>query len=258
MIDTHCHLDYLAPGERAPALEGLSGAVCIGASLEHARAALALAGADARVWATAGLHPGEVGADTRSRRAEIGALLAHPRVVAVGETGLDDYHDPTQGGVQRDAFAWQLGLARTHGLPVVVHTRDREGTRSAHAGVQALLGAFPEVVPILHCFSGDPELLAWGVERGAYFGFAGNLTYRSARAVQAAALGVPLTRLLVETDAPFLAPAPHRGKPNRPAWVRHTLEHLAALRGLSVPEMERICDENARRVYWRMTAKVTP
>ena len=249
MFDSHTHLDYLDDPASARGELGLTGMVCIGASPEHARNAVALAEQFDDVWATVGLHPTDAAEDSPEARAAVERLAQHPRVVGIGESGLDDYWDATQRPAQQAAFEWQLDLAWRSGKPLVIHTRDQAGQDSAHRGVIETLRAWPDVSVILHCFSGHPGLLEYGLERGAYFGFAGNVTYKNAREVQDAARRVPLERLLVETDAPFLAPVPKRGKPNRPGYVRHTLDFVAGLRGLDAAELERVTDENARRVY---------
>ncbi|WP_019588467.1 TatD family hydrolase [Deinococcus apachensis] len=249
MIDTHCHLDFLDDPASARGELGLTGMVCIGASPEHARNAVALAEQFGDVWATVGLHPTDTEEDSSDVRTDLEALALHPRVVGIGESGLDDYWDDTKREAQLSAFEWQLDLARRVGKPLVIHVRDKAGQDSAQRGVIDVLAAWPDVQVILHCFSGHPGLLAFGVERGAYFGFAGNTTYKNAREIQEAARTVPQDRLLVETDAPFLAPVPKRGKPNRPGYVRHTLEFIAGLRGLDADELERVTDANARRVY---------
>lgn len=251
MFDSHTHLDYLDDPAAARHELGLNGLVCIGASPEHARNAVALAEQFPDVWATVGLHPTDAAQDRPEARAEIEALLSHPRVVGVGESGLDDYWDDTQRPAQLAAFEWQLALARRSGKPLVIHTRDKSGQTTAHRGVAEVLREWDDVAVILHCFSGEPELLRFALDRAAptYFGFAGNVTYKTAQEVQQAARTVPLDRLLVETDAPFLAPVPKRGRPNRPGYVRHTLDFVAGLRGLDAAELERVTDENARRVY---------
>lgn len=251
VIDTHCHLDYLDDPPSARGELGLSAMVCIGASPEHARNAVALAEQYPDVYATVGLHPTDAAQDSPAARAELEALLHHPRVVGVGESGLDDYWDDTQRPAQLAAFEWQLDLAQRHGHPLVIHTRDKAGQDSAHRGVMDVLCAWPDVAVILHCFSGHPALLRFALDRAApaFLGFAGNTTYKNAPDIHTAARTVPLDRLLLETDAPFLAPVPKRGKPNRPGYVRHTLEFIANLRGLDPAELERMTDANARRVY---------
>lgn len=250
MIDSHCHLDYIGDPQEALSELGLTGVVCIGASPDHARSAVALAEQYESVWATVGIHPTDAQEhDGLQARAELERLALHPRVVGIGESGLDDYWAQDARPQQQSAFEWQLDLAHRLGKALVVHTRDRQGQESAHLGVTQTLKSWPGVTAVLHCFSGHRGLMEAGLERGDYFGFAGNLTYRNAQEIQAAAREVPLDRLLIETDAPFLSPVPKRGKPNRPGYVRHTLEFLAELRGLDVPELERVTDENARRAY---------
>ena len=250
MIDSHCHLDYIDNPQEALGENGLTGVVCIGASPDHARSAVALAEQYKSVWATVGIHPTDAAEhDTPQARAELERLALHPRVVGIGESGFDDYWAQDVRPQQQAAFEWQFDLAQRLGKPLVVHTRDRQGQESAHLGVIQTLHDWPGVTAILHCFSGHRGLMAAGLERGDYFGFAGNVTYKNALEIQAAAREVPLDRLLIETDAPFLAPVPKRGRPNRPGYVRHTLEYLATLRGLDSAELERITDENARRAY---------
>ena len=250
MLDTHCHLDYLDDPAAALAELGLSGLVCIGASPAHARSALALAETYPQVWATVGIHPTDAAeADSPAARAELEVLARHPRVVGIGESGLDDYWKGDERPAQQAAFEWQLDLALRLGRPLVIHTRDRQGQDTAHRGVTETLRAHGGVTAILHCFSGHRLLLEAGLSRGDYFGFAGNVTYKSAPEIQAAAREVPLDRLLLETDAPFLAPVPKRGRPNRPGYVRYTLDFVAGLRGMEPAELERVADDNARRVY---------
>lgn len=249
MIDTHCHLDYLDDPAAARGELGLSGMVCIGAGTVHARNAVALAEQFPDVWATVGIHPTGTEDDTPENRAELERLAQHPRVVGIGESGLDDYWDDGQRAAQLAALEWQLDLAQRLDKPLVIHVRDKKGEDSAHRGLLDVLPHWQNVRLILHCFAGNRDLLRYGIEQGHYFGFAGNVTYKNAPEIQAAAREVPLERLVVETDAPFLAPVPRRGKPNRPGYVRHTLEFIAELRDLTPEELERATDENARRVY---------
>ncbi|WP_043816841.1 TatD family hydrolase [Deinococcus maricopensis] len=250
MFDTHCHLDYLDDPASARAELGLTGMVCIGADPQHARNAIALAEAYADVYATVGLHPTDAKAqDNAETRALIESMSGHARVVGIGETGLDDYWHDDERAEQRAAFAWQLDLARRRDLPVVIHTRDKAGTETASLGCIEELRNAGWRRGILHCCNGHVGLLEAALELGFHVGFAGNVTYKNAREIQAAAQVVPLDRLLLETDAPFLAPVPKRGKPNRPGYVRYTLQFIAGLRGLEEAELERLTDENARRVY---------
>ena len=249
MIDTHCHLDYLDDPAAARGELGLTGMVCIGADLEHARNAIDLATRFDDVWATVGLHPTEAGHDTAETRAELQQLSEHPRVVGIGETGLDYYWDAATPEQQRSAFHWQLELASHQAKPVIIHTRDKAGRDEASRECAAILTAAGWERGILHCFNGHPALLRAGLDLGFYVSFAGNVTYKNAQEIREAARLVPRNRLLVETDAPFLAPVPKRGKPNRPGYVRYTLQFLAEWLNVDEAELERVTDENARRAY---------
>lgn len=250
MIDSHCHLDYIEDPGAALTELGLTGVVCIGANPEHARNAVALAGTYPQVWATVGIHPTDAaGHDTPEARAELEALALHPRVVGIGESGLDDYRAQDVRGEQQAAFEWQLDLAGRLGKPLVIHTRDRQGQESAHLGVTATLNEWPAVSAILHCFSGHRGLLEAGLERGDYFGFAGNLTYKTAHEIQAAAREVPLDRLLIETDSPYLAPVPYRGKTNNPSYVPYVAKLLAELRGMPIEAIAKATSSNFERLF---------
>jgi TatD DNase family protein len=226
VIDTHAHLTSLADPEQAiaEALDaGLRQIVTIGQGPDDAEAALQLCDAHPEVRVVAGLHPHRAAEWGPEVERQLDGLLADPRVVGVGECGLDYYRDRAPREAQAAAFEGQLRLAEKHGLPVVIHTRDASDDtlatlRSARCSV------------VLHCFS-MPERLDEALERGYWCSFAGNVTYPKATDLQEAARRVPSDRLLVETDCPYLAPVPHRGRPNRPAYVLDTLRFVAGLRG---------------------------
>ncbi len=249
MIDSHCHLDVLPDPELAAAEPGLEALISIGASPEHARAAAALAERLDNVWFTAGLHPTDAERDSPELRVEIEALASHRRCVGIGESGIDYYWDAASPESQQAAMFWQLDLARSLNKPIIIHTRDKDGKSQAFDDCASLLEHAGWSRGILHCFAGNPRLLEAGLALGFYVSFAGNLTYKNAQLIRDAALQVPLDRLLVETDAPYLAPMPHRGKANRPAFVRFTLERLAELYGLEFAQMETITSDNARAIY---------
>jgi TatD DNase family protein len=245
VIDTHAHLDacdepaaFLV--ERARAV-GVSRVITIGTGVESCRAALAIAGQQESVFAALGIDPHQAGTVEASRVGELDELIEHPKVVAVGETGLDYFRDTTHRNEQRALFERQLELAASAALPVVVHTRDAE------ADTAAALAPFPGSV-VLHCFSA-PGLLATALERGYYVSFAGNVTYPKAADLREAAAAVPADRILAETDSPYLAPQPVRGKRNEPANVVHTLAALADVRGVDVAALERQIDRNADVVF---------
>ena len=244
MIDTHAHLDALEePGaalERAGAA-GVTRVVTIGTGIDSCRAALSLADAHAEVFAALGIDPHQAATPEAARVDELRALLDHPRAVAVGEAGLDYHYGADRKDEQRALFAAQLALARERELPVVVHTR------SANEDTEAALRAHDGIV-VMHCFS-EPSLLEAGLERGWYFSFAGNVTYPKAAELREAAAAVPPDRILVETDSPYLAPQPLRGRPNEPANVVHTLAVLAEARGEDADELGRRIDANAAAAF---------
>ncbi len=245
MIDTHAHLDacdadleeLLARARSA----GVSRVVTIGTGIDSCRRALAIAAAHDGVVAALGIDPHQAATPEAARVGELRVLLAEPQVVAVGETGLDGHHGADTLREQHALFDAHLALAEELGLPVVIHSR------SATAETTAALASFGGTV-VLHCFS-EPDLLEPALERRYYVSFAGNVTYRKADALRAAAAKVPADRILAETDSPYLAPQPVRGRPNEPANVMHTLAVLAAERGETVPDLERRIDENADRAF---------
>jgi TatD DNase family protein len=245
LIDTHAHLDgcdepAASLVEKARAV-GVSRIVTVGTGIASCRAALAIAEAEEGVYAAVGIDPHQAGGAEAARLGELGTLVEHPRAVAVGETGLDYFHDLAPRAAQRTLFERHLELATASGLPVVIHTRD------ADADTAAVLAGFPGTV-ILHCFS-MPELLDTAVERGYYVSFAGNVTYPRAAELRAAAARVPDGRILAETDSPYLAPQPLRGKRNEPANVLHTLAVLAQARGEEVAVLEQLIDANASAAF---------
>jgi TatD DNase family protein len=245
VIDTHAHLDgceepaaFLV--ERARAV-GVSRIVTVGTGITSCRAAIAIAEAEEGVSAALGIDPHQAGGPEAARIAELVELLEHPSAVAVGEIGLDYFHDLAPRSAQRTLFDRQLEVAASSGLPVVIHTRD------ADADTAAALADFPGTV-ILHCFSA-PGLLDTAIERRYYVSFAGNVTYPKATALREAAVSVPADRILSETDSPYLSPQPLRGKRNEPANVLHTLAVLAQARGEEVATLEKLIDRNASAAF---------
>ena len=243
MIDTHAHLDALeAPSEvvaRARAA-GVTRIVTIGTGIDSCRRALDLTDQDG-VYAALGIDPHQAETAEAERTEELRALLAHPKAVAVGEAGLDYHYGGDHKQMQRTLFQAQLELARELELPIVVHTR------SANADTEAILSEHDGTV-VMHCFS-EPELLEAGLERGWYFSFAGNVTYPKADELRAAAAVVPAERILAETDSPYLAPQPVRGRTNEPANVLHTLAVLAEARGEDAPELAARLEANATAAF---------
>ena len=254
MIDTHCHLDRLDAPTDAHA-EGLVALITVATGPDRVAAALAAADGDPGTFAIVGVHPNdaEAASDPAGRRA-IEEALTHPKVVGVGETGVDLYWDRVPLDVQLRSFRWQGTLAKARDLPLVLHVRDANGARWGHLddasrATATTIAELGHGRGVLHCTNGHPDLVRVALEHGWYVSFAGNLTYKSAEAIREAATAVPLDRLLVETDAPFLAPVPHRGKPNRPGHVRLTAAELARLRGVEASTLEAQLDANARRAF---------
>lgn len=244
MTDAHAHLDALEDARAAVArarAAGVARVVTIGTGIDSCRAALALADEHPGVHAALGIDPHRAGSGDAARVDELRPLLSHPKAVAVGECGLDYHYGADRKGEQRELFAAQLALAAELGLPVVVHTR------AADRDTEELLRAHDGAV-VVHCFS-EPGLLPAALERGWYTSFAGNVTYPKADALRAAAARVPADRILAETDSPYLAPQPLRGRRNEPAHVVHTVAVLAAARGEDADELAARIDANATAAF---------
>jgi len=244
VIDTHAHLDACADPpavllERARAA-GVGRIVAVGSGIDSCRATLAIAEAEPGVYAALGIHP-HLAAEEGDRLEELRGLLAHPLAVGVGETGLDFFRDYAPRDAQVRVFRAQLELAAELGLPAVVHTRE------ADEATLRELESFDGTV-ILHCFS-SPGMLPLALERGWYVSFAGNVTYPKAPELRAAAARVRDDRLLAETDSPYLAPQPRRGRPNEPANVVHTLQTLAEARGEDAGTLGARIDLNATAAF---------
>ncbi len=256
LVDTHCHLDFIRESPQAVlnrALEaGVRSLINPGADLKSSQAALDLAERFDGVYAAVGVHPH--GAKTLDDAAldELRRLAQHPKVVAIGEIGLDYYRDRSPRPVQRRAFERQLDLAGELGLPVIVHDRD------AHQHVMSGLRRWTSVWRgeggrgVLHAFSGDVELARKAIRMGFYLGIAGPVTFKNAARLHQVARQIDLNWLLVETDAPYMTPVPHRGKRNEPAYVRFTAEAIARLRGEDVEHVARQTTQNAHRLFTRM------
>jgi TatD DNase family protein len=246
LVDSHCHLEMIddTAGAVAEARAGGVGQlVTIGIDLESSRTATELATSYPGVYATVGLHPHEAHLLDDAYLAELEVLAARPRVVAVGEVGLDFFRDLSPRDAQRRAFSAQIDLARRTDLPLVVHVR--EAGEEAMAQLAAEAG---DLTVIMHCYS-LPQYVDECNERGYYASFAGNVTYKNAAELREAASRVRDDRLLVETDAPFLAPVPNRGNSNVPAWVAHTATLVAEVRGVPAAELAALTTANARRVF---------
>jgi TatD DNase family protein len=229
-IDSHCHVhdERIADGTdgavAAARAAGVTAMVTVGCDRATSIAAIAAAAAHPDVFATVGLHPHDAvkGVDT------IVDLLDTPGIVAVGEAGLDYYYEHSPRDVQRDVFAAQIQLAHQRDLPLVIHTRDAWDDT-----FDVLIAEGVPTRTVFHCFTGGPDEARRALDTGAFLSFSGIVTFPSATELHAAARLCPLDRMLVETDSPYLAPVPNRGKPNRPAWVVHVAERLAELHGVT-------------------------
>jgi len=247
MIDSHTHLDLCEPPDAellsAAEAAGVTRLVTVGTTGGSCRAALAAAEAFPQVYAAVGRHPNEAHGFDDADLAELRALAAHERCVAIGETGLDFYRQGASRADQERAFSAQIALARETGKPLVIHTRAADDETLAKLAAEA-----EGVDVVLHCFSMAPRLQEC-LDRGYTISFAGNVTYKSAADLAAAAQAVPEERLLVETDAPYLTPQAVRKHRNQPAFVMHTAAFIAELRGVSLTELDATVERNAARVF---------
>lgn len=250
-IDTHAHLyDPAFDEDRAEVIERYRNAggrelICVAFDLATVAPAAGLAEEYEFIYASAGIHPHDAGDVPENFLEQLAEWGRHPGVVAVGEMGLDYYRDLSPRYVQRQVFRQQLALARELNKPVIIHDRE------AHADVLDILrrdGA-GRAGGVMHCFSGDREMAGECIEMGLYISLAGPVTYKNAGKVKEVAASVPLDRLLIETDAPYLAPAPKRGRRNEPAYVQYVAEEVARLRDMEPEKLAAACAANARRLF---------
>lgn len=252
-IDSHCHLDFPEFAGQLDAVlqrmqaNGVDAAMCISVTMPDFPNVLALADRDPRLWATVGVHPDYPGGDEPDVERLV-RLAAHPRILAIGETGLDYYRLTGDLEWQRERFRTHVRAARACGKPLVVHTRaaSRDTIRILREeGAQAVGG-------VMHCFTEDWDTAAAAMDLGLCISFSGILTFKSAQALREVAVRVPDDRLLIETDSPYLAPVPFRGKTNEPAFVRHVGEKLAEIRGSSVEHVAAVTTQNFQRVFRKL------
>lgn len=252
LVDSHCHLDFPEfASERADVIarakeNGVGAMVTISTRVRRFGEIRAIAEAYPEVWCSVGTHPHNAGEEDGISADELVALSAHPRCVAIGEAGLDYFYDKAPREAQARGFRTHIEAARRTGLPLVIHARDADADIAAILEEETGKGPFPF---LLHCFSSGAELARTGVRLGGYVSFSGILTFRRSEEIRAIAREVPRERLLVETDAPYLAPMPHRGKRNEPAYVRHTAEVLAETIGAPFDEVARITTDNFYRLF---------
>ncbi len=247
LVDSHCHLDYLAGEEDLDQVlarardAGVGGILTISTRLDSFPEVLAIAERYDQVWCSVGVHPHEAAHYGDLGAAELVALAGHPKVVGIGECGLDYHYRHSPPEAQRACFRVHAAAARESGLPLIVHTREAEPDTLEILAEELALGAFPGLI---HCFSGSKELAEKSMEFGFYLSIPGIITFKGAKDLQAVVRELPAERLLVETDAPYLAPVPQRGKRNEPAFVAHTATALAGLLQQPVEAVNRITTDN--------------
>jgi len=249
VFDSHAHLDHRRFDEDRDTViaslqeHGVTGVMNVGCDLTSSMKSLALAKRYPFIYAAVGSHPDDAHNFTDATLAMYRSLCQEEKVKAIGEIGLDYYYDDNPPEVQKVCFIRQMELAEELSLPVIIHDRD------AHGDTLEIVRRFPKVRGVFHCFSGSKEMALEVVKLGWYVGFTGVLTFKNARRALEAAEAVPLDRLLIETDCPYMAPEPHRGKRCDSSLVPLTLAKLAEIRGLSFEEMARITTENAKRLF---------
>lgn len=250
LVDSHCHLDFPDLANRLPdVLQRMQDnqvglAVCIGVNLEDFPKVLALAEQELGLFATVGVHPEYTDVEEPSE-GRLVELASHPKVIAIGETGLDYYWQKDQPEWQRDRFRTHIRAAKRCDKPLVVHTRD-----SAPDTLRVLKEEGADAVGgVMHCFTENWEMASQALDLGFYISFSGIVTFKNAAIVKEVAQKCPIDRILVETDSPYLAPVPYRGKPNEPAYVRYVAEEIARLRGLAFDELAVATTDNFFRLF---------
>jgi TatD DNase family protein len=252
LVDSHCHLDFPDFAEERDAViarahaAGVKLMVSISTRVRKLPQVLAIAEHYDSVYCSVGTHPHNAHEELDITADELERLAAHPKVVAIGECGLDYFYDKSPREAQAEGLRTHIEAARRTQLPLVIHSRDADDDMIAILSVEMEKGAFPAV---LHCFSSGPELARRGVELGLYVSFSGILTFKRSDEIRAIAASVPRDRLLVETDSPYLAPQPRRGQRNEPAYTAFTNETLAEVHGVSPEEMARQTTENFFRLF---------
>ena len=252
LVDSHCHLEYKGlvddqAGVLARAREaGVGQFLNISTRKSEWEQVVGTAEREPDVWASVGIHPHEADQHADLGREALLQAAEHPRVIGIGETGLDYYYDRSDRATQRDLFRMHIGVSRETGLPLIIHTRDADGDTLAMLEEETGKGAFPALI---HCFTASAEFGQRVLELGLSISLSGIVTFKNATDLQEIAKKIPHERLLVETDSPFLAPVPHRGKPCEPAYVANTAQFLADLRGEDVNDLADYTTANFRRLF---------
>lgn len=257
LADSHCHLNYKGLAEQQPEIlarareSGVVAMLNIATREREWDEVLATAEREPDVWATVGIHPHEADEHPHIDTAKLVARAAHPRVVGIGETGLDYYYDHSDRAQQQASFRAHIAASRETGLPLIVHTRDAEEDTAAILADEKGKGAYPGVI---HCFTASADFADKAMDLGFYISISGIVTFKNARDLQETAARLPLERLLIETDAPFLAPVPHRGKTGEPAFVADTCRFLARLRGEDPEELAEATRANFHKLFAKTLA----
>ncbi|HSV28335.1 MAG TPA: TatD family hydrolase [Candidatus Omnitrophota bacterium] len=255
LVDSHCHLDFPDFGDELDAVveraraSGVGIMLTINTHVTRFERVLAVAERFPDVYCTIGIHPHEAGNEPATDVKRLVEAASHPKVVGFGETGLDYFYDKSPRDRQRDSFRVHIEAARRAGLPVIVHTRDADEDTAAILAEEMAKGAF---TGLIHCFSSGPQLAEKALDLGLYISISGIVTFKKAEALQQTVAGLPLERLLVETDCPYLAPIPFRGKRNEPAYVAHTAAKVAELKGVSAEEVAQATTANFLNLFTKV------
>ncbi|MBW8744136.1 MAG: TatD family hydrolase [Sphingomonas sp.] len=257
LIDSHCHLNYKGLVEDQAAViararaRGVTGMLCISTREREWDEVIAIAEREPDIWASVGIHPHEADEHPDVDAGKLFAAARHPKVIGIGETGLDYYYDHSDREQQKKSFRAHIAAARETGLPLIVHTREAEADTAAILADEMGKGAYPALI---HCFTASRGFAEKMLDLGLYISIAGIVTFKNARELQETVAALPGDRMLVETDAPFLAPVPHRGKPGEPAFVADTAAFIANLRGEETRDlMDRTADN-----FFRLFTKAKP
>ena len=252
LIDSHCHLDYYTPEELPDVLDraaaaGVGQMVTIGTTIEQSQRLPALIEGRDNLWCTVGVHPHHAHEAPIPTPEFLAALASHPRVIGIGESGLDYFYDTAPRDIQAENFRAHIRGARLAGVPLAIHARDADDDIATILREERDRGG--DFAFLLHCFSSTRALAEAAMALDGYFSLSGILTFPKSGELRDIARDIPLDRLLVETDAPYLAPVPFRGKRNEPAWVAHTAKVLGEIRGLSSAELADLTTTNFRRLF---------
>jgi TatD DNase family protein len=252
LVDSHCHLDYYSQGELPDVLAraaaaGVTDMVTIGTTMTQAADVVRLVEAHPNVWGTVGVHPHHAAEAEVPAPTMLAGIAEHPKIIGIGESGLDYFYDRAPRERQQENFRAHIRATRLAGLPLVIHARDADA--DIINMLQTELDEGGEFKFLLHCFSSSRQLAEFGVKFGGYVSFSGILTFPKSIELKKIAADLPLERLLVETDAPYLAPVPVRGKRNEPAFVAHTAAVLANLRGLTLEQLAELTTANFLRLF---------